>query len=46
MNNHNERPPVCVPVKFVDGNWEYFYGGGVPVKNGALGDLTIERHRD
>jgi hypothetical protein len=32
---------VTLPVKFVGGLWEFFYGGVVPVKEGALGELTI-----
>lgn len=44
MSEYYEKSPIRVPVKFVDGHWEYFYGGGVPVREGALGDLIIERH--
>jgi hypothetical protein len=34
---------IRVPVKLVDGHWELLYGGAVKVRNGALGDLHIER---
>jgi len=29
------------PVKRVGSQWEFFYGGDVPVKDGTLGELTI-----
>lgn len=32
---------VTLPVKRVGTNWEFLYGGDIPVKDGALGDLTI-----
>lgn len=44
MSDYYEKSPIRVPVKFVDGHWEYFYGGGLPVREGAIGDLIIERH--
>lgn len=36
---------VKVPVKRVGSNWEFFYGGDVPVKDGTLGELTISASR-
>lgn len=33
---------VTLPVKRVGDRWEFFYGGDVPVKEGTLGDLTVE----
>lgn len=32
---------VTVPVKRVGERWEFFYGGDVPVCEGALGELTL-----
>jgi hypothetical protein len=34
---------IRVPVKLVDGVWELFYGGAVRVKDGAVGELRLER---
>jgi len=33
---------IRIPVKLVDGNWEYFYGASLPVKNGAVADLLVD----
>ncbi len=32
---------VTIPVKKIGGQWEFFYGGAVPVKEGALADLVV-----
>lgn len=32
---------VTVPVKRVGERWEFFYGGDVPVREGALAELTL-----
>jgi hypothetical protein len=32
-----------VPVKYVDGRWEYWFGGAVPVETGAFGELILSR---
>lgn len=32
---------VVVPVKRVGDRWEFFYGGDVPVRDGALGELRL-----
>ena len=32
---------VSVPVKRVGDRWEFFYGGDVPVRDGTLGELTV-----
>jgi hypothetical protein len=32
---------VTVPVKRVGERWEFFYGGDIPVKDGTLGELTV-----
>lgn len=34
---------IRVPVKLADGHWELLYGGPVKVKDGALGELHIDR---
>jgi len=44
MSDYFAKTPVRVPVKFVQGHWEYFYGGGVPVKEGALADLLVQKY--
>lgn len=32
---------VIIPVRRVGDQWEFFYGGDIPVKDGSLGELTI-----
>lgn len=32
---------VTIPVKWVEVNWEFFYDGHVPAKEGAIGELKI-----
>lgn len=44
MTNPFDKPRLRIPVKYVQGQWEYFYGGGVPVKEGSIGDLIVEQH--
>ncbi|PKO70215.1 MAG: hypothetical protein CVU22_02430 [Betaproteobacteria bacterium HGW-Betaproteobacteria-16] len=39
--NPDWRAKVTVPVKRVGDHWEFFYGGDVPVREGTLGELTI-----
>ena len=34
---------IRVPVKLVDGQWELLYGGPVKVKDGAFGELHLDR---
>lgn len=43
MNTYYEKSPVRVPVRLVDGQWEYFYGWPVPVREGVVADLIVER---
>lgn len=43
MRNIYKLEPVRIPVKLVAGKWEYFYGGGLPIDNGAVGDLLIDK---
>jgi hypothetical protein len=32
---------VTLPVKLINGRWELLYGGGIAVREGALGELTV-----
>ena len=34
---------IRVPVKLVDGQWEFLYGGAVKVKEGATGELHLDQ---
>lgn len=43
MKSIYDRDPIRIPVKLVDGEWEYFYGGNLPVNDGAVGDLVVDR---
>lgn len=45
MRSIFDLDPVRIPVKLVDGQWEYFYGGSLPVKDGSVGDLVVDRSR-
>lgn len=38
-------PKVTVPIRRVGDRWEFFYGGDVPVKDGTIGELTINIHQ-
>ena len=44
MNDRYSKAPVRIPIKFVQNQWEYFFGGGVPVREGSLADLVVQRH--
>lgn len=44
MDEYYPKTPIRIPVKFVQGKWEYFYGGSVPVKEGAVADLIVQKH--
>lgn len=33
---------IKIPAKLVNGNWEFFYGGPLPIKDGAIADLTVD----
>jgi len=47
-NSHFEpdwSEKVTIPVKRVGDSWEFFYGGDVPVRDGTLGELTINADR-
>jgi len=43
VKNLDDWNPLRIPVKLVDGQWEFLYGGGLPIKNGAVGDLVVDR---
>jgi hypothetical protein len=38
-----KKVPVRIPVKQVNGDWEFFYGGKVPAFDGTVGELLISR---
>lgn len=42
MSSFYHQAKLRVPVRFVDGHWEFMYGGGVPIRNGTIGDLVID----
>jgi hypothetical protein len=41
MVSFREKAPLRIPVKLVEGRWEFLYGGGVPTREGAVGDLIL-----
>ena len=43
MKKIYSREPIRVPVRFANGKWEYFYGRTLPVKDGTIGDLLIDK---
>lgn len=43
LNNYFQRTPTRIPVRLVDGSWEFFYGGAVPVRDGTIGELIIAK---
>ena len=44
MSDYFTKPtPIRVPVRLVNGQWEFFYGGAVPAKDGAIGDLILQK---
>lgn len=43
MRSIYDLDPIRIPVKLVDGHWEHFYGGGLPIKNGTVGDLVVDK---
>ena len=44
MTSPFDKSRLRIPVRLVQGRWEYFYGGGVPVGEGTLADLLVEEH--
>lgn len=43
MDSHAGQDVIRIPVRLVDGQWEFFYGGKVPVKDRAVGELAVSR---
>jgi hypothetical protein len=43
MRNIYKHDPIRIPVKLVGEQWEYFYGGGLPIRNGSIGDLLVDK---
>jgi len=43
MTGYFSKTPIRIPVKMVDGRWEFFYGGAVPVRDGALAELMVQK---
>ena len=43
MNTSLPKPTLRIPVKLVDGQWEYFYGGSLPINNGTIANLLVEK---
>jgi hypothetical protein len=43
MSGIYSKSSIRIPVKLVDGQWEFFYGGAAPIRNGTIGDLVIDR---
>jgi hypothetical protein len=41
---HDKKAPLRIPVKLVDGEWEFLYGGDVPARNGAVGELILHTY--
>ena len=42
MNNFYKQATLRVPMKLVNGQWEYFYGGALPVKDGTVADMIVD----
>lgn len=40
-SNSNGAPKLSIPLKRVGGQWEFFYGGDVPVQEGAVATLLV-----
>lgn len=43
MQNQDRPSPLRIPVRLVDGQWEFFCGGEVPLRDGAVAELVVER---
>jgi|AntRauTorcE11898_2_1112593.scaffolds.fasta_scaffold03457_2 hypothetical protein len=44
MSNVSENR-VRIPVKLVDGKWEFFYGGTVPIAEETLAEIVVDKTR-
>lgn len=45
MYDHDWTRKLTLPVKMVNGQWEFLLGGAVPVKDGTLAELTVPLDR-
>lgn len=45
MYDHNWTRKLTLPVKMVDGQWEFLLGGAVPVKDGTVAELSVPLDR-
>lgn len=43
-NNIVQCSPIRISVRLVDGKWEYFYGGELPIKDGTIGELILDKY--
>jgi len=43
MSEYYPKTPIRVPVRLINGQWEFFYGGLVPARDGAIADLIIQK---
>ena len=42
MNDIYNQKLIRIPVKLVNNEWEYFYGGPLSVKDGSIADLVLD----
>ncbi len=45
MYDHDWTRKLTLPVKMVNGQWEFLFGGAVPVKDGTVAELTVPLDR-
>lgn len=45
MYDHDRARKLTLPVKMVNGQWEFLLGGAVPVKDGTVAELTVPMDR-
>ncbi|SOY48515.1 hypothetical protein [Cupriavidus taiwanensis] len=38
-----DAAPIRIPVQFINGRWEFLYGGPVPAREGTVADLVLNR---
>lgn len=43
MSRSSNARRLRIPVKFIDGQWEFFHGGPVPLLDGAEAELLVDR---
>ncbi|MDZ7852320.1 MAG: hypothetical protein U5L98_06640 [Halomonas sp.] len=44
MFNRDDWQPVKIPARKVDGVWEFFYGGDIPVRDGAYAEIVVNKN--